>query len=120
MPLLSLLTLASRCLPVDLPVWFAIMIGAGHALPAIGVFWLLTTGLGLRSGGGLAISVILALVFAFSGIPVATVLFPHPEIILAGGLIMFCAALALERYWIAAVCLVLALLVREDAGFHAF
>jgi hypothetical protein len=120
MPLLSLLTLVSRWLPIGMPEWFALVIGVGHALPAIGVFWLLTEGLGLRSGRGLAISVILAVGFAFSGIPLATILFPHPEIILAGGLILLCAAIALERYWIALGFLVLALSVREDAGFHAF
>jgi len=29
------------------------------------------------------------------------------------------AAIALEHYWIAAACLLVTLLVREDAGFHA-
>ena len=56
----------------------------------------------------------------FTGIPLATILFPHPEIILAGGLILVFAAIALEHYGIASVLLVFTLLVREDAGFHAF
>jgi hypothetical protein len=120
MPLLSLLTLASRYLPIGLPGWYALVTGAGHALPAIGVFWLLAEGLGLRSGFGLVISIVLAIGFAFTGISLATIVFPHPEIILAGGLVLVCAAVSLERYWIAAVCLVFTLLVREDAGFHAF
>jgi hypothetical protein len=107
-------------LPIGMPGWFALVIGVGHALPAAGVFWLLAGGLGLRSGGGLAIAVFLAVGFAFSGIPLAIILFPHPEIILAGGLILLCAAVAQERYWIALGGLVLALTVREDAGFHAF
>jgi hypothetical protein len=120
MPLLTLLTLASRWLPIGMPGWFALVIGVGHALPAVGVFWLLTEGLGLRSRRGLAISVILAVGFAFSGIPLATIVFPHPEIIMAGGLILVCAAVAMERYWIAVACLGFTVLVREDAGFHAF
>jgi hypothetical protein len=120
MPLLSLLTLASRYVPIGLPGWFALITGIGHALPAAGVFGLLTEGLGLHSRRGLAISVVVAIGFAFTGIPLATILFPHPEIFLAGGLILVCAAVALERYSIAAVGLVLTMLVREDAGFHAF
>src|SRR5262249_45112131 len=106
MPLLSLLTLISRCVPTGLPGWFALVIGMGHALPSIGVFWLLTEGLGLRTIAGLAITVVLAIVIAFTGIPLATILFPHPEIILAGGLILVFAGIALEHYWVAVLCLI--------------
>jgi hypothetical protein len=118
MPLLSLLTVASRCLPLGLPGWFALVTGVGHALPSIGVFWLLAEGLALRSAGDLAIAVVVAVGIGFTGIPLATILFPHPEIILAGGLILVFAAIALEHYRIAAALLVFTLLVREDAGFH--
>ena len=62
----------------------------------------------------------LAVGIGFTGIPLATILFPHPEIILAGGLILVFVAIALEHYRIAAALLVFTLLVREDAGFHAF
>jgi hypothetical protein len=120
MPLLSLFTIASRFLPIGLPGWFALITGIGQALPAIGIFWLLTGGLGLHSSRGLAIAAILAIGFAFSGIPLAIILFPHPEIFLAGGLILLCAAIAQEWYGIAAGCLMGTLLVREDAGLHAF
>ena len=120
MPLLSVLTVASRYLPLGLPGWFALVTGVGHALPSIGVFWLLAEGLALRSTGALAIAAVLAVGIAFTGIPLATILFPHPEIILAGGLILVFAAIALEHYRIAAALLVFTLLVREDAGFHAF
>lgn len=120
MPLLSILTLVSYYVPFHLPGWFALVTGVGHALPAVGVFWLLTEGLGLRSAYGLALSAVFAVAFAFSGIPLATIVYPHPEIILAGGLILACAAIALQRYRIAAAWLVFTLLVREDAGFHAF
>jgi hypothetical protein len=120
MPLLSGLTLASRYLPIGLPGWFALVTGVGHAIPSIGVFWLLTQGLSHHTKSGLAVSVVLAVAVAFTGIPLATILFPHPEIILAGGLLLTVAAIALERYWIAGAYLVFTLLVREDAGFHAF
>jgi hypothetical protein len=120
MPLLSALTVASRNLPIGLPGWFALVTGVGHALPSIGVFWLLTQGLRLHTRSGLAAAVVLAVGVAFTGIPLATILFPHPEIILAGGLLLTVAAIALERYWIAGACLAFTLLVREDAGFHAF
>jgi hypothetical protein len=120
MPLLSALTLASRYLPIGLPGWFALVTGVGHAIPSIGVFWLLTQGLSLHTKSGLAATVVLAVAVAFTGIPLATILFPHPEIILAGGLILVVAAITLERYRIAGACLAFTLLVREDAGFHAF
>ena len=120
MPLLSFFTVASFYLPVSLPGWFALMIGLGHALPSIGVFWLLTEGLGLRSGRGLALSVVLAIGIAFTGVPLATILFPHLEIMLAGGLILFCSAVALQHIGLAFVFLVFTLAIREDAGFHAF
>lgn len=120
MPLLSALTLASRYLPIGLPGWFALVTGVGHAIPSIGVFWLLTQGLSLHTKSGLAAAVVLAVGVAFTGIPLATILFPHPEIILAGGLILVVAAITLERYRIAGACLAFTLLVREDAGFHAF
>lgn len=120
MPLLSALTVASRVVPINLPGWFALAIGVGHALPSVAVFWLLTEGLRLRSKVGVVAAITLAVLTAFSGIPLATIRFPHPEILLAGGLTLVFAAIALERYWVAAACLAVALLVREDAGFHAF
>jgi hypothetical protein len=119
MPLLSVLTVASRYLPFGLPGWFALVTGVGHALPSVGVFWLLVEGLALRSTGDLAVAAAVAVGIGFTGIPLATILFPHPEIILAGGLILVFAAIALEQYRIASVLLVFTLLVREDAGFHA-
>ncbi len=120
MPLLSVLTVASRSVSLGLPGWFALVTGVGHALPSIGVFWLLAEGLALRSTGDLAIAAAVAVGIGFTGIPLATILFPHPEIILAGGLILVFAAIALEHYRIAGALLVFTLLVREDAGFHAF
>jgi hypothetical protein len=120
MPLFSLLTVLSRFLPLSLPEWYATILGVGHALPAVGVFWLLSSGIGLRSPPGVATSAALAILFAFSGIPLATIAYPHFEILIAGGLILFMAALSLQRLRLAAWVLTATVLVREDVGFHAF
>jgi hypothetical protein len=117
-PLDSLMAVMSWLVPISAPQWFALVIGIGHALPAVGVYWALRSGFGLKTIPQMGIAAGLALAFAFSGIPLATIRFPHLEILEAGALILFAAAFALDRRSWTIGFLVLALSTREDAGLH--
>ena len=117
-PILSLVTLLARFLPVSMPVIFAAFIGIAHALPAVGVLWLLVADYRPRSSAALALAVLLALAFAFSGLAMAIARYPHFEMLTAGSAILFIAALLRRRLMLAAIFFALCLLTREDAGFH--
>ncbi|MFO1025787.1 MAG: hypothetical protein U1E70_11415 [Acetobacteraceae bacterium] len=101
-------------MPLSLPVWYAFVLGVGHALPALDAFWLLTEGLGLRSGFSLAYALTASTLFAFTCVPLSIALFPHFEVMMAGGLVLLSAAVALAHYKRAALYLLLTVMVRED------
>jgi hypothetical protein len=100
--------------------FYAAYVGISHALPAIAVFWLLTSGYRMTRPAACLLAAALALFFAFDGVALAIARFPHFMIFLVGTGMMFLAALILRRIGIALVFFVLCLGTREDAGFHLF
>lgn len=117
-PLLTLLSTLSWAVPVGMPQWFAIFSGIAHALAGIAVFLALRCVVGLRDGTGLAVSTSLAVLFAFNGLAMAQVRYPHFEILIVSAMMLFLTAWRLGRTRLAVAALAMALICREDAGLH--
>ncbi|HTV88850.1 MAG TPA: hypothetical protein VME41_07535 [Stellaceae bacterium] len=118
-PIFVLLSLLRRTLPVSDVQFFAGFIGLAHALPAIGVFWALRAAAG-RGAAATGAALLLAIAFAFNGLALSIVRYPHFEMLIVGSVICFAAALAQRRLIVAGAFFSLALATREDAGFHLF
>ncbi len=118
-PIFALLSLLRRALPVSDVQFFAGFIGLAHALPAIAAFWALRAA-GARGAVATAAAALIAIAFAFNGLALAIVRYPHFEMLIVGSVICFMIALAQRRVALAAVFCALALATREDAGFHLF
>lgn len=119
-PIFSLMTLLAPRLPLSMPLLFATFMGLAHALPGVGVLWLLLEGYRLRTAWTIAAATLIALAFAFDGLALAIARYPHFEMLIAGSAILFIVALLQQRTIIAALAFALCLLTREDAGFHLF
>jgi hypothetical protein len=117
-PIFWLFAELADLLPLTPPQFFAVFIGAAQALLAAGVFWALVGPIGLRGVAGTAVAALLAIAFCHSGLAVAILRYPHFEILIAAAAVLFLVALQEERYGLASLFLLLALLTREDAGFH--
>ena len=115
-----MLALIRRLLPVTDPQFFAGFTGLCHALPGLGVFWLLHSGFGLRRPLGVAVAATVALAFSFNGLALAIARYPHFEILIVGTFILFSVALIRRQLVVAGVCFGICLATREDAGFHVF
>jgi hypothetical protein len=109
-----------RLLPISDIQFFAVFMGICYALPALAVFWLLRSGFRLRSHFGTAVAAAIAIAFSLNGLALAIARYPHSEILVAGSLILFSAALARRQLAAAGIFLGVALVAREDAGFHLF
>ncbi|HTT78648.1 MAG TPA: hypothetical protein VMF86_03120 [Stellaceae bacterium] len=118
-PVFVLLSLLRRALPVSDVQFFAGFIGLAHALPAIGAFWAWRA-VGVRGAAATAAAALIAIAFAFNGLALAIVRYPHFEMLIVGSIICFLVALARRRLVPAALFFALALATREDSGFHLF
>jgi hypothetical protein len=114
------LSLIRRLLPVSDPQFFALFTGLCHALPGLAVFWLLYSGFRLRTPFGVGIAAVLALAFSFNGLVLAIARYPHFEMLITGGALLFFVALSQRRTGLAAIFFAICLMTREDAGFHLF
>ena len=109
-----------RWLPVSDAQFFALFIGVCHALPGLGVFWLLRSSFGLRRPAGIVVAALLGLAFSFNGLALAIARYPHFEMLIVGGVILFAVALSRGQHRAATFWFALCLATREDAGFHLF
>jgi hypothetical protein len=119
-PILVLVSAASYLLPLTMPQLFAAFVGLCHGLLALAVFWLLVSGYGARRGWPLALAALASLAFAFNGLAIAIVRYPHFETFGAACLLLFFVALVLEHRTIAVIAFLFAIATREDVGLHAF
>jgi hypothetical protein len=119
-PLLSFITLIARLLPLSMSTLFAGFMGVAHAVPAVGVLWLLVEKYRLRAPLTIAAATLLGLAFAFGGLALAIARYPHLEMLTAGSALLFITALLARRMVIASLAFALCLATREDAGFHLF
>ena len=119
-PVLVLVSAASYLLPLTMPQLFAAFVGLCHGLLALAVFWLLVSGYGALRGWPLALAALASVAFAFNGLAIAIVRYPHFETFGAACLLLFFVALVLERRIIAVIAFLFAIATREDVGLHAF
>jgi hypothetical protein len=119
-PIFLVTTQLRRWLPVSDAQFFALFIGLCHALPGLGVFWLLRSGFGLRRPMGIVLAALLGMAFSFNGLALAIARYPHFEMLIVGGAILFAVALSRGQHLVAAFWFALCLATREDAGFHLF
>jgi len=119
-PVFVLAALIRRLLPVTNPQFFAGFIGVCHALPGLGVFWLLHSGLGLRRPLEMAAAAVVAIAFSFNGQALAIARYPHFEMLIVGTFILFAVALIRRQLVVAGIFFAICLGTREDAGFHLF
>jgi hypothetical protein len=117
-PALWILSWPTWLLPVGPQVWFAALQALEHALLAVAV-WCAVRRIAPQTKGSttLAAAVLVALV-AFNGIELSSIVYPHFEgwFVLFG--FGFLLALFPGRTRLAAVPFAMALLLREDMGFH--
>jgi hypothetical protein len=114
------LSLIRHLLPISDPQFFAGFSGLCHALPGLAVFWLLQAGYGLRTSRGVAVAAIIGLAFSFNGLALAIARYPHFEMLIVGGALLFLVALIRRRLVLAGIFFAICLATREDAGFHLF
>ena len=119
-PIFVVLSALSWLVPVAMAQWFALVTGVAHSLLAIAVFWILTAEYRMRAGWRIMAAMLLAVAFSFNGLAIAQVRYPHFEILIADGMILFLVAWWRRRYFLAAIFFALCLICREDAGFHLF
>ena len=119
-PVLILVSAVSDVLPLTMPGLFGSFVGVCHGLLALAVFWLLVSGYGMRRGWPLALAALASAAFAFNGLAIAIVRYPHFETLAAACLLMSFVALVLGHRSIAVISFLVALATREDAGLHAF
>lgn len=119
-PVLVLVSAVSYVLPLTMPQLFAAFVGLCHGLLALAVFWLLVSGHGLRRDWPLALAALASVAFAFNGLAIAIVRYPHFETFAAACLLLCFVALVLERRVIAVIAFLFAIGTREDVGLHAF
>jgi hypothetical protein len=117
-PIFVVLSALSWLVPVAMAQWFAIFTGVAQALLAVAVFWALTAETSLAAGWRVVVAMLFAVAFSFNGLAIAQVRYPHFEVLLAAGMMLFLVAWRHRRWTLAALFFALCLICREDAGFH--
>ena len=113
-PLFWLISAVSWMLPASMAGFFALFLGASHALLAFAVFWLLVSA--YRTPPWIA--ALLGIAFACSGLAFAIARYPHFETLIPAFFLLFATAQRLGHSKLAVSFFVLGLATREDAGLH--
>lgn len=111
-PLSSLFSALSYITPLDRIHWYALVEGLLYVPLAFAAY------LAASPAARLPFRMLAVLAFAFSGMVVWTIDFPHFEIATAGLTCAMLAAFVVGRRRTAWVCLLLAAAVKQDAGIH--
>lgn len=115
--LCSVTSLLSYLAPVPRVLWYALFQGAIYA--PLGVLVALTTHRAHRTLLDALVVACVTIVFATNGQVVACIGYPHFEIFLAAGLCVMLVGLATGRVRLAWLGIAMAIVTREDGGFHA-
>ncbi|MFO1162597.1 MAG: hypothetical protein U1E60_27430 [Reyranellaceae bacterium] len=117
-PILAITSLIRQVLPLDRVDVFACYMGAGHGLLGSAMFYILTRWQEAPRVPWLLAAGCLSMAFALNGLALNVTTYPHYEI-LAPGLALFALVLLMEKRLALAWSIgALAVLVREDIGFH--
>ena len=117
-PLFLPIALLSRALPLSMPQFFSVFIAAVQTLPGVAIFWMAVAGDARRGLVTPWLAALAGLGFAFSGLAIAILRYPHFEPLIAGFFLLFITALVRGRPRLATAFFACGLLVREDAGLH--
>ena len=101
--------------------FFACWYGAIHVFSFLVGYSVFRSGLrDCRVAPGVAspLAALAGFLFAFNGVAIAALLYPHPEVLMSFAIVAMLWALVRERLWLASAMGVLALMVRTDGGFH--
>ena len=115
--LCSFTSLLSYLAPVPRVLWYALFQGAIYA--PLGTLVALTAHRAHRTFLDALLVVAATVVFATNGQVVACIGYPHFEIFLAAGLCVMLVGLATGRVRLAWLGIAMAIVTREDGGFHA-
>jgi hypothetical protein len=115
-PFWSIFSRISELLPVSPPDYFAFILAGSYALLAAYVY--LTLRVFYRETGSSLQDTALSIGFAFNGFCLVMADFPHLEILLPGLHLIFYSCLLQRRWLWTGLVFCLALLLREDSGFH--
>ena len=118
-PLVSAFSLASYLVPLDRIEWYALFQGLVFVPCGIATYLLASRLEPDVSWRRLSVAFVAAIAFAFNGLIVSFVSYPHYEAAIPGLICVVLVAVTTGRLRLAWVCLVLCVSVREDAGFHA-
>ena len=116
--LCGLFSTLSYLVPVNQVAWFAFYIGCSFGLLAYSIYYIGQAYYWKPGAGFLVGWFLLATLFANSGFSLAIAAYPHHEIASSGLQILFFALLLQRRLRWASLCFSLAVMVREDVGFH--
>lgn len=117
-PVFWLLSAISWVTPLGMAQFFAAFVGACQALFPLAVFWLLVHGFGMCRGRVLSIAPSLPVLFAYSGMAIAIVLYPHFKTLIAAVFILFAVAFNLWHAALAALLFLIGVAYPQDAGFN--
>lgn len=116
--LAGLFSATSYLVPTNHIIWFALYQGLSFGILAYSIFYIGQTFYWRTGTKFLALWFCLATGFANSGFSIAIATYPHHETASSGLQILFFAFLLQRRIRLASLWFCLALLVREDVGFH--
>lgn len=121
-PIFWLTNIISYILPLSKFDFFAVVLGATYALFATGIFRLWQLGIKSErpSIAATFVMIVVALAASFSGVGMQALRLPHHEMMFPAFAVWFLISLIEKKYNWASLCFCLALMVREDMGFHLF
>jgi hypothetical protein len=117
-PIFLPISLLSRIVPLSMPQFFSLFIATVQTLPGAAIFWMVVAADARRGLATPWLGALAGLGFAFSGLAIAILRYPHFEPLIAGFFLLFITALVRGRPRLAAAFFTCGLLVREDAGLH--
>lgn len=119
-PILSITSLLSKVIDVSMIDFSAYYHGISHGLLALSMFFIFHRLYKLTSVFEITLAFFLSLIFSFNGISVASLYYPHYEMLFVPIAILFLALLVQKKPLLALPFFLISLSVRECSGFHLF
>lgn len=119
-PIFSVTSLISEVITVNMIDFFAYFHGISHGLLSFALFFVLCRLYNLTSGFEIAFAFFLSLIFAFNGIAVTSMHYPHYEMLFVPLAVFFLAFLIQKKPFVALPFFIISLSIKECSGFHLF